>query len=69
MRLSHERQQDTQRATRAAIEQGIVSGGGGVKDPARVTRLVLTTGCMIDNAAAPKVQQDMGMPGAGIPDL
>jgi hypothetical protein len=24
---------------------------------------------MIDNAPAPKVQQDMGMPGAGIPDL
>jgi hypothetical protein len=61
--------QDAQRVTRAAIEEGIVPVGGGVMDPARVTRLVLTTGCMIANAPAPKVQQDMGMPGAGIPDL
>ena len=38
-------------------------------DPAKVTRLGLPTGCMIANAPAPKAQQDMGMPGAGIPDL
>jgi len=52
----------------------------GVIDPAKVTRLalqnagsiaslVLTTDCMIANALAPRVQQDMGMPGAGMPEL
>jgi len=52
----------------------------GVMDPAKVTRLalqnagsiaslMLTTDCMIANAPAPKVQQDMGMPGATMPDL
>lgn len=52
----------------------------GVIDPAKVTRLalqnagsiaslVLTTDCMIANAPAPKAQQDMGMPGASMPDI
>ena len=52
----------------------------GVMDPAKVTRLalqnagsiaslMLTTDCMIANAPAPKAQQDMGMPGATMPDL
>ncbi|MDO9167301.1 MAG: chaperonin GroEL, partial [Rhodoferax sp.] len=52
----------------------------GVIDPAKVTRLalqnagsiaslVLTTDCMIANAPAPKAQQDMGIPGANLPDL
>ncbi|MCB4364596.1 chaperonin GroEL [Hydrogenophaga taeniospiralis] len=52
----------------------------GVMDPAKVTRLalqnagsiaslVLTTDCMIANAQAPKAPQDMGMPGATLPEL
>ncbi|NWF45961.1 chaperonin GroEL [Hydrogenophaga sp. D2P1] len=52
----------------------------GVMDPAKVTRLalqnagsiaslVLTTDCMIANAPAPKAQQDMGIPGATMPDI
>ncbi|MDG5977804.1 chaperonin GroEL [Hydrogenophaga taeniospiralis CCUG 15921] len=52
----------------------------GVMDPAKVTRLalqnagsiaslVLTTDCMIANAPAPKAPQDMGMPGATMPEL